>query len=756
LRLWRLEWPELFRSVLSAQLLGLLKHVSLGRSEMTSELSKSKDRCKSTMTITAPLRMSALALLLTGVGCSSGQTPPGDGGGDGGCPPDDAGLTTDGGSDAGDGGYPYDDTTQIGAVCHAASEWTPGHPIFEDVTEDAGLLGVQGDLVSAVDVDGDGWADLVVRYLGQTGEAPIDYSETHTDPWTPAWDGGLRQVWVLRNDHHGGFQDITHSSGILANRNASSPAGLGRPGIVFAFGDIDNDGLIDVYDGYNPMGAAGFETSEILLNNGDGTFRLGPAGSPIGHPPGLYDTPAGATLVDVDRDGNLDLFVAEEYIPEAAQAWQNERLYRGDGQGGFVDITMDAGLLTADWIKPDGTADVTSLNSALAHPWGWGTTACDLNGDGNPELMVMSYGRAPNHLWQNAGVRGGGVDFYNYSVQSGYAYDDNEDWSGDQSARCFCRWHPTEDPCAGCPAPVSGWYCGALRDGGGDPYGWFRWNDAYGRDPFELGGNNESTACADINNDGNLDLITGADAHWDTGIASDRGELLINSGAPNVSFARPGNLATGLGRFYDFQDWNESTLSVSAYDFDADGWLDIYWGNSEYYGDTGLLFHQDSPMHFSRVSNADGIIQFPRAVGSALADFNHDGREGIVVGSSLWRCPDTDCPATPQIHLYRNVYDGYGNFIELALTGGPHTNRLAIGARVQVTANGVTQTHEIGGGYGRYTFQDDLVQHFGLGAACDAVVTIRWPDAALTTETFKLPAGHRFAITQGGKPAAVF
>jgi enediyne biosynthesis protein E4 len=695
-----------------------------------------------------------LQLVLVAVACSN-STPPMDDGG----PPIDGGYDSGVIPDAGevvDAGYPYDDATQVGAVCHSAMGWTPGNAIFEEVTVDAGLLGVQGDLVDAVDVDGDGWADLVVRYLGQTGEAPVDYTETHTDPWTPPWDGGLRQIWVLRNDHHGGFQDITQSSGILTNRDPQSPANLGRPGIAFAFGDIDNDGLIDVYDGYNPMGASGFETSEILLNNGDGTFRLGPTGSPIGHPPGAdYDTPAGGTFVDVDRDGNLDLFVAEEYIPNASQPWQNERLYHGDGHGNFTDITADAGLITANWINADGSGDVADLNVAFAKPWGWGTTACDLNGDGNPELMVMSYGRAPNHLWQNEGVGSGVVTFRNESVQSGYAFDDNEDWTGDQSARCYCKWHPTEPPCAGCPAPISDWYCGALGDGG-DPSGWFRWNDAYGRDPFSLGGNNESTACADINNDGYLDLITGADAHWDVGPDSDRGELLVNSGTPNVSFGRPGNTVTGLGRFYDFQTWNESTVSVSAYDFDGDGWLDIYWGNSEYFGDYGLLFHQDSPMHFSKVSTADGIIQIARANGSALADFDHDGRQEIVVGSSLWRCPDVDCPPSPQIHLYRNVYSGYGNFIELALTGGAGSNRMAIGARVQVTANGITQTHEVGGGYGRYTFQDELVQHFGLGAACDATVTIRWPNAALTTETFKLPAGHRFAITQGGKPTAVF
>jgi hypothetical protein len=48
--------------------------------------------------------------------------------------------------------------------------------------------------------------------------------------------------------------------------------------------------------------------------------------------------------------------------------------------------------------------------------------------------------------------------------------------------------------------------------------------------------------------------------------------------------------------------------------------------------------------------------------------------------------------------------------------------------------------------------QDDLVQHFGLGTACEADVTIRWPDASLSTQTFHLVAGHRYRVVQGMDP----
>ena len=110
-----------------------------------------------------------------------------------------------------------------------------------------------------------------------------------------------------------------------------------------------------------------------------------------------------------------------------------------------------------------------------------------------------------------------------------------------------------------------------------------------------------------------------------------------------------------------------------------------------------------------------------------------------------------DCYETMQVRLFENVMDE-GNWIQLHLVGGEGTNRAAIGARVAVTAGGVTQTQEVGGGFGHYGCQNDMVLHFGLGEACEADITVRWPDAELTEETLTLPAGYRFLVTQGELP----
>jgi hypothetical protein len=236
------------------------------------------------------------------------------------------------------------------------------------------------------------------------------------------------------------------------------------------------------------------------------------------------------------------------------------------------------------------------------------------------------------------------------------------------------------------------------------------------------------------------------------GGSSDKAEILINSGEADVHFTRPGIKESGLDRAH-INGWNEGVMTSAAFDFDNDGWMDIYLGNSDYPGNFGLLYHQVSAGKFEAVPITDGIDQH-RSHGIAVADFDRDGDLDVIVGHSFSRC-DAECYPTQQLRLFENVMGQDGNAVQLTLTGGPLTNRSAIGARVTLTAGGFTQTREIGGGHGHYGMQDDLTVHFGMGEACEAEVTVRWPDATLSTESFKLPAGYRFAITQGEAPAMV-
>lgn len=590
------------------------------------------------------------------------------------------------------------------AVCGDGTRWAPGQMAFREATSEWGLDGVVGVRMSVTDIDGDGWADLEVRRGGSNLE--------------------VQNTWLLRNTGDG-FEDVTDSSGILASR-ASAPMTV--PSIV-SWGDVDNDGDLDVYVGRNTIMASEFEldTSELLLNDGSGVFTLGPVGSAVRRPDSV-DNPANGSFFDADHDGVLDLWTTQADL--ARPQGEQDRLLLGDGAGGFTDATEAFGLVTMDWV------DMDVLNMGQAHTRAWSGAACDLDGDGFAELLSASYGRSPNHLWSSMG----GSGYTNRSVESGYSYDDDMTWQDNQFAICYCQSNPTAE---GCDTVTGSPVIGCQPN----------WDHATGREPWRLGGNSGATTCADVDNDGDIDLLTGEIRHAWAGSGSDGGELLINDGSG--TFERPGDEALGLAVDHSAEVlWDEGHMTNAVFDFDNDGWPDVYIGASDYPGNHGLLFHQDSPLSFSEVPRADGV-DHNRSHGVVFADFDRDGDLDLIVGHSRARCGMTgECYETSQVRFFENLAGDGGNFIQLRLEGGEGTNRSAIGARVRVTAGGVTQTQEVGGGHGHFGTQNDLVLHFGLGAACEAEVEVRWPDASLTTETFTLPAGHRFDVLQGQAPTA--
>lgn len=614
------------------------------------------------------------------------------------------------------------------ADCRVGARWTVGQKAFREVTDEWGLkeLAVEGTRLSVADLDGDGWPDLVVRRGG-----------VESDDLGP---GARRSTWVLRNNRQGKFVDVTRSSGLLATRTHTDPD-VGRPAEVWAFADVDNDGDLDVYTGIGTdiASKAIGETSELLLNRGDGTFELTIATNPVRRE-GEVDSPASATFVDFDRDGVVDLWVPQHgYEAMNRFNFVQDRLWKGTGNGNFVDAVAAAGLTTEDW------DDIPTINEGRAHSRAWSGAACDLNGDGLPELLAASYGRAPNQLWQAERREDGSIGYVNRSVASGYAYDADFGWHDNQFAACFCQANPTA---AGC-GPV-----GPPQIVCSQP----NWNHATDREPFRLGGNSGTTVCADLDSDGDLDLITTEIKHWWAGSGSDGSEILINTGERDVRFLRPGRQPTGLIIPHETEGgWDEGIITAAVFDFDNDGRPDIYLGGSEYAGNRGRLYHQTVEyLTFEPVPLEDGIDHH-RSHGVAIADFDRDGDEDIIVGHSRMRCDPqgpANCYPTSQVRMFENLSGDDGNWVQLDLEGCGGSNRGAIGAQVTVLADGRMQTKEVGGGYGHYGQQDDRILHFGLGAACEAEVTVRWPDAVQSAQVFKVNAGHRYKVRQGDQPRA--
>ena len=650
----------------------------------------------------------------------------------------------DGTGSAADGSTEVVAAPQPPRICRPATAWQPGTKAFTDVTEAVGIgtaeptatgLGVGGIRLSAADLDGDGLPELVVR--------------RHVLGLRDPFEAGKRMTWLLHNDSKPGpwrFSDITQSSGLLQTRDGKD----GRPTHIAVYGDIDNDGDVDVFTGMNvafdPKNDPNkVDASEVMINDGKAKFTL--SALPQFASADLRRSLNAATFVDYDRDGLLDLWLG--YGSWGTQGFPiADQLVRGDGQAGFTTVTADEGLLTKDWIK------LVDVQIGAAHRNTWGTAACDVNDDGHPDLLTTSYGRYFNGLWLGGGTKGTSFRFDDVQIESGWGRDDDDDWTTNWNAQCYCQDNPAAPECSKAQKPKVN--CAALKASFGGKY---RWDHANDREAWRLGGNTGTGVCGDLDRDGDLDFLVVTIVHSDVGTSSDPTRIVRNDGTGGgksggvPTFTHLKDTASGLQRTWpDPLNWNAGDITGALFDFDNDGRLDVLVASSDYPGTRAFLFRQLPSGMFSEVPTQDGI-DFRHSQGAAIADFDADGDLDVALGHSLARCSSSpkECQKTEQIHVFRNDLGAQGNWLQLDLRGGKGANRSAIGARVQITAGGVTQTAEVGGGHGHYGQQNDLLQHFGLGAACDIdKVTVRWPDAAATTQTWAgVRANYRVRLRQG-------
>jgi hypothetical protein len=365
----------------------------------------------------------------------------------------------------------------------------------------------------------------------------------------------------------------------------------------------------------------------------------------------------------------------------------------------------------------------------------YGVTACDIDDDGDADFIVSAYGRSFNELWRNDD----GV-FTEIGQGTPFAADGDVDYKDNEFYRCWCsknagKCTPEESmPKVDCTNAA--------------------WTPGVDDQPARNAGNTFTTACADLDNDGDLDLIDAEIHHWHIGQASDSSQIIRNDlagGKP--TFVRIPNDGESLLQPHTITDWNEGNITVGAFDVDNDGRKDIYLTSTDYPDTWGLVYHQKTDGTFENVTDAAGAKVY-HAVAYTSVDLDADGDLDLVVMTSSARCNgDKRCPAKNTIKVFRNDIGSKSNFVQLRLHGKGEgfSNAAGIGAKVTVVSGGVRQVQEVSGGYGHFGVQHDTKLTFGLGATCAVdSIEVRWPDKAGTVQKWSgVVANHVVDLTEG-------
>jgi enediyne biosynthesis protein E4 len=497
---------------------------------------------------------------------------------------------------------------------------------------------------------------------------------------------------------------------------------------------MDNDGDLDalnvVYVDKSSYTTDGYmdDRTKVYLNNGDGTFKPGPA---YDFGPSMFEAFAGISFFDYDLDGILDMFAGRHYNDYGVlDSCEQDNLYKGLGGGKFKEMTKGSGVETQK------VTDET-LASGKNHKATWGVASCDVDGDGYTDIMTTTYGRSFNMFYRNKGDG----SFEDLSISSNFASDGIEDYSDDQFFRCFCADAANKDTeyCKDAPSPSI--TCGS-----------YSWTPGFSDQPHRLGGNSSGTLCADFDGDGDMDMFAIELAHWHIGSASDKSMLIMNDGFPQTPFRRVDEKESGITRARS-GGWNDGDLGGLAADLDNDGKMDIYVLSSDYDGTKSLLFQQQSDGKFKETGK-DAGAQIPRAHGGSLIDIDRDGDYDLIVGVSMmrWGTDAADYNKRPEkqwVTVLRNDTGSDANRVIINISGSK-ANRSAIGARIIVKADGKEFVREVQSSYGLTGFQNDSLQIIGLGNICEIEeIEVRWPDKDRTvTKYTEVYANYLLEIDQ--------
>ena len=474
------------------------------------------------------------------------------------------------------------------------------------------------------------------------------------------------------------FEDITKSAGVVGKSGWFTGVNMV---------DINNDGLLDIYvckGGYhrNPE----LRKNELYINKGNLKFVESAAQY------GLAESGHSiqSTFLDYDNDGDLDVYITNHPIqynlplPQRLEKRKNpddasrDKLYQNNGNK-FTEVSKSAGIVN--------------------YGHGLGIVAADINDDNFIDLYIANDYKEPDYLYINNG--------------NGTFTDKVKEWTGHVS------------------------------------------HSSMGVD------------IADINNDGLEDILVTEMLPEDykrskTNMASMDpktfngmiGLGLHHQYMHNTLQLNRGQYFSEIAQLLGISktDWSWSCLMS---DFDNDGLRDVFIANgfkrdvfdkdykkranqeaAKKGGSMTLddvyrimpatklanyIFKNEGDLHLSNKTNTWGLDKKTLSQGAACADLDNDGDLDLVVNNM-----------DELSFIYENNANKIGNHYLTVKLNGPKSNKNGIGAKVRITTNGTQQFHQLKSARGYQSASQNLV-HFGLGnnSKIDEV-RVDWPDETVT------------------------
>lgn len=463
--------------------------------------------------------------------------------------------------------------------------------------------------------------------------------------------------------------------------------------------DYDNDGLPDVFfvNGGrldDPVKAAPRFSrrdptywNRLYRQNKDGSF------TDVTEKAGLHlesdeNYGMGVATGDYDNDGFTDIYVTN---------YGRNVLYRNNGQGGFVDVTAKTGVAAGGWSVSTGFLDYDNdgkldlfvtryLDYDLVNPILCGSMFRTYCRPGRfPRMANILYRNQGDGTFRDTGKQTGIAELKATGMGLAFGdYDDNgfPDIFISNDAMEHTLWHNNGNGTFTDRALEAGV---ALSDDG-------RAVSGMGAD------------FSDYDNDGRPDIVL-------TNLATEIWSLYRNDGNGTFSYA---SLSSGLGAL----SAKHSGWGVGWRDFDNDGWKDLFVARSHVIDNIERISpgitYLEAPFLAKNVGGK--LKEVPLAGvepvagrGVAFADLNNDGAMDVVMSVLNGR------PV-----VFNNPGQG-GRWLELRLVG-TRANRDGFGARVKVNGQ-----YGYCSSTGSYLSAHDKRLHFGLGAAREARVEIRWP-----------------------------